>query len=169
MKCEIQKNRARVFDANSQGDGSIIVRPVRASDTDAWIEMRRDLWPAESDAHRADVDRYFAQPSDGQDVVLVAEAGGALAGFVELSLRAYAEGCATSPVAYLEGWYVTSAARGSGVGRALLRAAEEWGRSQGCSELASDAEAENAESAAAHRACGFDEVSLIRCFRKSLK
>ena len=102
------------------------------------------------------------------DEVLVAEHDGTLAGFVELSLRAYAEGCETSPVAYLEGWYVSPDARGTGVGRALLNAAEMWGRAQGCTEFASDAEADNASSADAHRACGFEEVSLVRCFRKRL-
>jgi aminoglycoside 6'-N-acetyltransferase I len=38
----------------------------------------------------------------------------------------------------------------------------------GCSEFASDALAENTASAAAHRALGFEEVEVIRCFRKRL-
>lgn len=45
---------------------------------------------------------------------------------------------------------------------------EEWARSQGCTELASDTEADNAASAAAHRALGFEEAAVVRCFRKSL-
>ena len=167
MGCEIQKSRAKAFDAG-QSNEPVIVRPVRSTDAESWLEMRCDLWPEDTAAHREEIDRYFAHPSGRQETVLVAERNHVLAGFVELSLRAYAEGCVTSPVAYLEGWYVTADARGSGVGRALLRAAEEWGRSQGCAEFASDAEAGNTASAEAHRACGFDEVSLIRCFKKSL-
>ena len=164
MSCEIQKSRAKTFAAGSAG--SVIVRAARPADADAWLTMRTALWPDENGSHRSEIDRYFAERSE---TVLVAERDGALVGFVELSLRAYAEGCESSPVAYLEGWYVAPNARGSGVGRALLRAAEEWGRSRGCSEFASDAEAENTASAEAHRASGFEEVSLIRCFRKSLK
>lgn len=38
----------------------------------------------------------------------------------------------------------------------------------GCTEFASDALAENADSAAAHHALGFEEVEVIRCFRKGL-
>ena len=49
-----------------------------------------------------------------------------------------------------------------------MQAAEEWARSQGCVESASDAEADNDESARAHRALGFEDAGLIRCFRKDL-
>ena len=71
-------------------------------------------------------------------------------------------------VAYLEGWYVVAEARRRGVGRALVEAAEAWGRSQGCTELASDTAHENEVSASAHRSLGFEDVGLVRCFRKRL-
>jgi len=54
------------------------------------------------------------------------------------------------------------------VDRALIAAAEQWGRAQGCRELASDAEPDNEVSAAAHRALRFEDVGLVRCFRKEL-
>jgi len=44
-------------------------------------------------------------------------------GFVEVSLRPYAEGCDTRPVGYLEGGYVAPEWRGQGIGRALVEAA----------------------------------------------
>lgn len=44
-------------------------------------------------------------------------------GFVEASLRPYAEGCDTRPVGYLEGGYVAPEWRGQGIGRALVEAA----------------------------------------------
>ena len=101
--------------------------------------------------------------------MLIAEAaGGEAVGFAELSIRPYAEGCRTDRVAFLEGWYVVPAARRRGVGRELVAAAEEWARSQGCTEFASDAELDNETSAAAHRALGFAEVARLRCFRKEL-
>lgn len=102
--------------------------------------------------------------------VLLAEESrdGTLAGFAELSLRPYAEDCRTSPVAFLEGWYVVPAARSRGVGRALVAAAEEWARGQGCSEFASDTDWDNTASAAAHCALGFQDAGALRCFRKTL-
>jgi aminoglycoside 6'-N-acetyltransferase I len=89
-------------------------------------------------------------------------------GFVELSTRPYGEGCRTSRVAYLEGWFVVPEARRQGVGRALLEATEEWGRAQGCNELASDAHPDNDLSSAAHRSLGFADMGLVRCFRKEI-
>ena len=89
-------------------------------------------------------------------------------GLAELSIRPYAEGCRTRRVAYLEGWFVLPEARGRGVGQALVLTAEKWGRAQGCTELASDSQPENEFSYAAHRALGFDDVGMVRCFRKDL-
>ena len=70
--------------------------------------------------------------------------------------------------AFLEGWYVVPGMRRRGVGRALVAAAENWGRIQGCSEFASDMRIDNLDSAAAHHALGFIETGQLRCFRKDL-
>jgi aminoglycoside 6'-N-acetyltransferase I len=118
------------------------------------------------DEHRREVERFFEEHRVG--VVLVAEDPSGLLGFAEVSIRAYAEGCDSEGVGYLEGWYVLPDARGRGIGARLVAAAEAWARSVGCVEFASDAEVENVSSAAAHRALGFTEVGLIRCFRKDL-
>jgi aminoglycoside 6'-N-acetyltransferase I len=144
------------------------IRTARIEDADAWTRMRTALWPDGADDHRREIDAYFAGSRHDPAMVLVAELDGELAGFAELSLRSHAEGCSTSPVAYLEGWYVSAETRKRGVGRALIEAAEAWGRSQGCTEFASDTEVDNAPSAAAHAALGFEETGVVRCFRKML-
>jgi aminoglycoside 6'-N-acetyltransferase I len=146
------------------------IRAVTAGDAPAWLEMRCALWPDGTTAeHRDDIDRFLAGDASEPAAVLLAEAsGGTCLGFAELSIRAYAEGCRTHDVAYLEGWYVAPTARRQGIGRALVGAAEEWGRQQGCTEFASDAHPDNAVSIAAHHAAGFDDAGLVRCFRKDL-
>jgi aminoglycoside 6'-N-acetyltransferase I len=148
----------------------ITIRPAAPSDAPAWLQLRHALWPEGPVAeHRAEILRFFAGEAGQPLTVLLAEDGaGCPVGFAELSIRAYAEGCRSDRVAYLEGWFVVPKARRQGVGRALMDAAQEWARSQGCREFASDAEADNEVSATAHRALGFVEVGLVRCFRKDL-
>ena len=131
--------------------------------------MRRELWPG-ADADRArEVEQFFAGGLREPLAVLLAfDASNRAVGFAELSIRNCAEGCDTDRVAYLEGWFVVSDARRQGVGRALVQAAEAWGRAQGCTEFASDTHIDNAVSAAAHLALGFTETDRIRTFRKPL-
>ena len=145
------------------------IRPVTKADRSAWERMRQALWPSEPGEHAREIERFFAGGVREPLQVLVAsdEREGAV-GFVELSIRAYAEGCVTDRVAYVEGWYVEPSARGKGVGAALIKAAESWARLEGCVEIASDTELENVGSAAAHRALGFVDTGTIRCFKKVL-
>jgi len=131
--------------------------------------MREELWPDSRATHAAEVDRYFSGQAREPLAVLIAKSDDQRAlGFVELSIRPYAEGCRTDRVPFLEGWFVRPGARGQGVGRALVAASEEWARSQGCSEFASDAEDGNEASIAAHLTLGFRDEGLIRCFSKKL-
>jgi aminoglycoside 6'-N-acetyltransferase I len=149
-------------------DGSTVaVRRGALADADALARLRHALWPEGSvEHHRGELERFFAGSQAAP--VLVAEDRSGLVGFAELSIRPYAEGCETDRVGFLEGWFVVPEARHRGVGRKLVAAAEAWARSAGCGEFASDAEADNESSAAAHRALGFEDVGLIRCFRKDL-
>ncbi len=148
----------------------VTCRPVEPRDAVPWTVLRQALWPDGAPGeHAANIARYFAGTLREPVMVLFADDGEARPiGFVELSLRAYAEGCQSDNVAYVEGWYVVPEVRGRGVGRTLIEAAEGWARRQGCTELGSDAQLANAASAAAHRALGFSEVGQIRCFRKPL-
>lgn len=146
------------------------VRPVKKEDAPAWQRMRDALWPDYASTWHADeIAQFFAGKLSMPLAVLIAEdEAGKQLGFAELSIRNYAEDCVTDRVAYLEGWYVVPGARRNGVGRALIAAAEQWARQQGCTEFGSDAVIDNEISAAAHRALGFTETVQIRCFRKQL-
>ena len=88
---------------------------------------------------------------------------------LELSLRPYADGCDSSPVPFIEAWYVAEDARRGGIGGALVHAAEQWAMDNGYSEMASDALLENIASQHAHKALGFQEVERAIRFRKELK
>jgi aminoglycoside 6'-N-acetyltransferase I len=147
-----------------------VIRTARPHDAPALCAFRCALWPDGSEAeHGEELEAFFRGEGREPLAVFVAEDGdGRPVGFCEVSIHPYAEGCRTDRVGYLEGWYVAPAARGGGVGRALVEAAEDWAREQGCTEFASDAAADNDLSRAAHEALGFTEAGLIRCFRKDL-
>ena len=132
--------------------------------------MRAALWP-DQDASElaADCDLYLRGEDRLLVEVLVAESEGRLVGMIELSIRPYAEGCLTNHVAYVEAWFVEPEWRDHGIGRALIRAAEDWGSSQGCTELGSDADLGNEDSIAAHQALGFAEGGRIICFHKRIE
>ena len=97
----------------------IHVRRVLASDLPEWLRMRRLLWPeATADDISQEMTSFLTDP---RTPVFVAErAEGGLGGFLEAGTRPYVDGCDTSPVGYIEGWFVDEdlhgARRGSGPG-----------------------------------------------------
>jgi aminoglycoside 6'-N-acetyltransferase I len=144
------------------------IRPYETHDHDHWLRMRRTLWPELAGEDEAeDAAEWLARPNA---IVIVAErsADAGLAGFIEIAARPYADGCDTSPVAFLEGWYVDEDVRRMGIGTALVRAGEEWARRRGYRELASDALLDNTTSHRAHVALGFAEVERAVRYRKDL-
>ena len=147
---------------------TIRIRLYEHGDSSEWLRMRRTLWPEIASADEtADAAEWLARRDA---VVLVAERSSAvgLAGFVEVGARPYADGCLTSPVAYLEGWYVDEDVRRLGVGAELIRASETWARQHGYRELASDTPITNTISDRAHTALGFTEVERAILYRKCL-
>jgi aminoglycoside 6'-N-acetyltransferase I len=147
---------------------TVSVRTAELRDAPGWVRLRTDLWPETPEDHVTEIEEYFRR-STRDMVCFVAESGdGDIVGFAEVGTRPFAEGCNTSPVGYMEGIYVVPEARQSGAGRALVVAAEEWSRSFGCKEMASDRTLENVASGAFHEATGFTEANTIVCYRKEL-
>ena len=148
----------------------LAARPYGPHDRSEWLRMRQSLWPnPDPDVQLTDMDVWLAQPDT--TVLVVPRSGGAnagLAGFAEIGTRSVAEWCETSPVAYLEGWYVDPDMRRQGVGAALVRAAEDWARAKGLHEFASDAQLANTVSQKAQVALGFTEVERLVAYRKVL-
>lgn len=143
------------------------VRPATRTDIPAWAELRARLWPEGSvSEHGSELPAWLARDDACSRVAVAAD--GRLVGFLEGQLRSHADGCATSPVGYLEGWFVLPGHRRAGVGRALLASFEAWARDRGCSELASDAWPENEGGLEAHRRLGFEEVDRVVTLRKAL-
>jgi aminoglycoside 6'-N-acetyltransferase I len=144
-----------------------MIRGVNKRDREEWIRMRHLLWPEEIEIAES-ADEIYAGRSMVKQVFVHARDDGRLGGFIEIGVRVYAEGCETSPVAFIEGWYVDADLRRSGVGAGLVKAAEGWAREQGYREMGSDLLIDNDTSLKAHLALGFHEVERLIAMAKRL-
>lgn len=143
-----------------------VIRRITAEDRGEWFRMRKGIWPEAPDEYlNFDMDDILAS---GTDVVFIAFVEDCPAGMIEARLRDYGEGCETSPVGYIEGWFVYPDFRGMGVAGALTGAAEAWAREKGCTEMASDTWLDNEASIRAHGKLGYFEVERLVHFVKQL-
>ncbi|MBI3168284.1 MAG: GNAT family N-acetyltransferase [Chloroflexi bacterium] len=144
----------------------IVVRRMTAEDRDEWFNMRKGIWPEAPDGYLSfDMDDILASQ---RDAVFMAFVNGAPAGLIEARLREYGEGCETSPVGYIEAWFVYPRFRRSGAAGVLAGAAEDWAREKGCAEMASDTWLDNEASIRAHVKHGYFEVERLVHFVKRL-
>lgn len=146
------------------------IRFLETRDRSAWAAMRAALWPdVDPDLLGHQTIMHFSGAKAAEAIFVAEATDGDTCGFLELSLRPYAEGCNTTPVPFVEAWYVSPGARHKGAGRALMSAAEHWALIRNFTEIASDTHIENSQGQAAHAALGFEEVERLVTFRKSLR
>ena len=146
---------------------SYTIRRATPEDKPEWIRMRQGLWPeAPVEYLNFDLDNLLANSNAG--IFVASDSHGRLIAFIEAGLRDHGEGCETSPVGYIEAWYVDPHVRGQKLGREMVHAAEQWAREKGCTEMASDTWLENDGSIAAHLKMGYYEVERLVHFAKRL-
>lgn len=139
-----------------------VIRAITPADRPAWLSLRQALWmgtdattlAAESGRLLEEPERFGARAY----AALLAWAQGRAVGFVEVSLRDDVPTFEGRLVGYVEGVYVAPVRQGSGLGRALILAAEGWVLERGAAELASDVLPDNPESLEFHTRLGFAAV-----------
>jgi ribosomal protein S18 acetylase RimI-like enzyme len=128
------------------------------------------------DAYR----RFYEQPGDvalasaylharlerGESVILVAEGDGALLGFCQL----YPTWCsvAAAPIFVLYDLFVDDGVRRGGVGRALMRAAQAFGRAAGAVRLDLSTARSNARAQALYESLGWQRDDVYLTYSLSL-
>jgi aminoglycoside 6'-N-acetyltransferase I len=143
------------------------VREMAAADRTAWAEMRNALWPEEPpQAHAEWIDEILG--SEDAWGFIAETLDGAPAGFAEVAIRKYANGCTTRPVPFLEGVWVRAEFRRQGIATRLIDRAGALLAARGFRELGSDSEIDNRTSHAAHLRWGFSETERVVYFRKVL-
>ncbi len=147
---------------------SIDFRPATETDSPSVAGAMKALWPEADMEEMRELAAARCSPAAAAPTFVAINSGGELAGFVYLDLRSYAEGCTSSPVPFIEGWWVAPSMRRKGIGRRLIEMAESWAKSRGYHEIASDTEVHNTASQAAHRALGYSPLPALIPFRKML-
>jgi|SRR5579863_4419791 len=139
----------------------------QGSDDRGWLALRLALWPELTEAeHLSGMVDALAR---GHYVRLAMPATDSAVGFVEASKRVdYVNGTSSSPVAFLEGLYVSPNFRLRGVARRLVDGVVKWAAAGGCLELASDSLLGNTVAHTAHCALGFEETERVVYFRRGL-
>ena len=144
-----------------------MIRKATIADARVLAELAVQMWDRHTvDELEADFSEILA---DERAAFFIKVAPDAPVGFSQCGLRTdYVEGTESSPVGYLEGIFVKADYRKSGYAKELLLACEQWAKSMGCTEFASDCELENAGSLQFHMAMGFQEANRIICFKKRI-
>jgi len=144
----------------------ITVRRITQADKAEWLQMRKGIWPeAPDDYLGSDMEKILGNENY---LVLFACDGDQPIGLTEAQIRDFGEGCDTSPVGYIEGWFVRGDYRGRGIVGIMTHAAENWAREKGCREMASDTWLDNDPSIRAHWKLGYYEVDRLIHFVKRL-
>jgi|ERR671925_135390 aminoglycoside 6'-N-acetyltransferase I len=117
----------------------VLIRAAQDQDKLQLARLREALWPdSSSEEHVCEITRILrGELSSTPVIIFVAESlDGRVLGFLEVGISSHADGCDPAhPVGFIEGWYVLDGYRRLGIGKKLVRAAEEWARSQGCAEI----------------------------------
>ncbi len=137
---------------------SVIIRPASGADVAQWLSLRRALWPkCPLRDHKKEMAEIL-KDAKNQPAWVAETISGELVGFLEVSVRNYADGAGRQNVGYLEGWYVKPRYRKKGAGRTLVKIAEEWAVRRGFTHMGSDTWLGNHQSHRAHLALGYREV-----------
>lgn len=120
-----------MHDRTGEGDLPVQIRVAGAGDADAVAGLLAQLgYPADP----GEIPARLAAVVAADGVVLCAgEPSGAVLGLV--GVHAFPVLHAPAPAAYITALVVANGARGGGVGRALVAAAEAWARERGCGRL----------------------------------
>ncbi len=139
------------------------IREAQPGDLDAWVTLRRALWPDDpSESLFTEAKRVLSSPDEVCFLLLHPSLGAV--GFIEAALHPGAN----APYAHVEGWYVAPEYRRQGQGRKLMDRIEQWCLHRTIRALTSDTDAKYPLNPAAHAGCGFRTLAELKIFIREL-
>lgn len=132
------------------------------------VKMGLKLWPDHNDRQLIKEFTDFLASST-KAAFLFQEDDGEYSGFATVSLRNdYVPGAKSSPTAYLEGLFVEEKYHQHGIAKQLVKKVENWAKTKGCRELASDTWDWNKDSQQFHQKLGFKPAETLVHFIKKI-
>jgi GNAT superfamily N-acetyltransferase len=147
---------------DSSTSRALTIRPPTVADSAGMASLLDELgYPAHPDALPARLERLAADP---RAAVLLAERAGDAIGLITVHLRDTINH--EEPLAQLTALVVAGRARGQGVGRALVAAAERWARGRGARRVVVSTALDRADAHHFYEGLGF--VHTGRRYARSL-
>ena len=150
-------------------DSRVRIRCALESDFEQLFSLYRQLYCFESKFDGAlksvkeveeNLRRYLRRCLKGKThVVLVAEAGNNIVGFIMVAVRRYSRVYRKPKFGYVDALFVSETARKRGIGRKLLREAERTLLRAGISSLECEVYEGNDAAMEFYRSCGFRTIS----------
>ena len=145
-----------------------MIREITSKDFQRWIELRCSLWPMHTKDEIESECKSLIKNKNYKMWFYCNENGDVL-GFIEATIKNSAVGCKTDKIGYIEAWYVLPEFQRQKIGTKLINKAENWAKSNGCKEMASDTTSEYPNSTIAHKSLGYKDCLGITHFCKVLK
>tara|TARA_Y100001949_G_scaffold115454_1_gene98131 strand:- start:461 stop:913 length:453 start_codon:yes stop_codon:yes gene_type:complete len=138
------------------------------SDFDALLWMGLKLW---KDFDEAELKKLLEEaPSWGAQKIYIARHKEKQVGFAIFTIRKeYVEGAKQSPTGYLEGIFVETDYRKSGIARKFIELGERWAKENGCIQMGSDTWLTDTQSRKFHKNVGFWEEEEVVHFLKDIE
>lgn len=138
------------------------------ADFDYWQRFREELYDDLDPAYsEAEIHRITNDPNMASYLIFEDETDN-LMGMLELSLRNIMDGCASSPVANIDGLYVVEQFQNQGIGPKIIAFSKQWALEQGCTELTVDTELDNHRAQQFYLKNGFKETFRIVQYKMEL-
>ena len=145
------------------GAAHVIVRPMRSEDAPRVANLTTQLGYPSTDA---DISRRFQLIGERSDTRLfVAEENGRVVGWIHVQAASLLECDARAEI---WGLVVDESARGTGVGRRLVEAAEDWARGRGLPSIALRSNQRRTDAQGFYLHLGYTITKTQNAFRKNL-
>jgi GNAT superfamily N-acetyltransferase len=142
---------------------NIIIRQMLLEDAAAVADLTSQLgYPASE----SDIRRRYDRINRSEARLLVAQHANAIVGWIHVQVTYLLE---SDPRAEIWGLVVTEPARGAGVGRRLVEAAEQWAAMMGMNVVVLRSNRLRVEAQGFYEHLGYEVIKTQNAFRKTLK